>query len=89
MLLHASFGKCLFKLKATLFFSEDHLSDIKESFLSPLYVLTPGISEFSVFHFGCFLQFYFVSAAPSCLFSYCVLYLFFWCLWFYCSGVFC
>ena len=71
------------------FFAEDHLSDIKGSFLSPLYLLTPGISEFNVFHFGCFVQFYFVSVAPFYLFSYYVLYLFFWCSWFYCSDVFC
>lgn len=82
--------KISIQVEGNLFFSEDHLSDIKESFLSPLYLLTPGISEFNVFYFGCFLQLYFVSVATFYLFSYYVLYyLFFWCSWFYCSDVFC
>ena len=68
--------KISIQVEGSLFFSEDHLSDIKESFPSPLYLLTPGTSEFNVFYFGGFLQLYFVSVAPFYLFSYYVLYLF-------------
>jgi len=52
MLLTASFGKCLLKLKEKLAFSEDRISNIKDSFPFPFIPCLPGISELSIFNFG-------------------------------------
>lgn len=42
------------RVEGNFAFSEDHISNIKGSFLSLLYPLILGISELSVFHFGGF-----------------------------------